>query len=445
MGPLGEMLVCLLPYLYTPVWVMDRIAHHCLAGEGGQWGSVACSCWCTAAFVLLVCGLSFSAGGEEPLRSRGEVVEIDKVSHPEVWFRLVCDYGGFGCWVMDHPSGLLDWDDRMHGLLQLEGEHVAPVRVGFLALLESEERAEILRGITGSIERSDEYVSTFTIARGGFGTRHFEIRCRGFSAGDHGGGRAIGICRDITEQIKSAEAWATMPQDFQAMSGEARGFLCAATHDLKSPLLTMKGYISSMLRDLQDGKTAGLGDQVIQVKRAVERMWSKVDYILNLSHRDRMESGRERVSVREVLDGVLVDLSDEVRRANAGIDSDLQVEYLHAAEQGLCEILQNLIDNALRYGLTESSRLIEVGTRREGDEIWLTVRDRGRGIAPESHARIFELFHREDTNRDGSGIGLALVREIVERHGGRVWVESDVGRGATFFVSFPSVGEAAEG
>jgi signal transduction histidine kinase len=110
----------------------------------------------------------------------------------------------------------------------------------------------------------------------------------------------------------------------------------------------------------------------------------------------------------------------------------------------LVEVLQNLLDNAAKFMDAQEQPCIEIGQEGEqnGQPVFY-VRDNGMGIAPEHHDRIFGLFNKLDPKTDGTGVGLALVRRILEVHGGRVWIQSEVGKGATFFFTLPASGAPA--
>jgi signal transduction histidine kinase len=113
---------------------------------------------------------------------------------------------------------------------------------------------------------------------------------------------------------------------------------------------------------------------------------------------------------------------------------------VHGDRQRLTEVLQNLLDNAIKYLGDQPDSHIEIGQgAEEAGKLVFFVKDNGIGIAPEYQERIFGLFNKLDPRSDGTGVGLALVKRIVEVHGGRIWVESEIGKGSTFYFSLPTI------
>jgi signal transduction histidine kinase len=128
----------------------------------------------------------------------------------------------------------------------------------------------------------------------------------------------------------------------------------------------------------------------------------------------------------------------EAEQVEIRIQQNLPVVYCDRIR--LVEVMQNLIDNATKYSTSQSTPRIEIGSLEDpqGPTV-IFVRDNGIGIAPEFHERIFGLFNKLDIHTEGTGIGLALVKRIIEVHGGQIWVESELGKGATFFFTLPNM------
>jgi signal transduction histidine kinase len=128
----------------------------------------------------------------------------------------------------------------------------------------------------------------------------------------------------------------------------------------------------------------------------------------------------------------------EARQAEIKVQKDLPLVYCDRTR--LVEVVQNLIDNSTKYSTADSSPCIEIGSLEDPQgQTVIFVRDNGIGIAPQFHDRIFGLFNKLDTHTEGTGIGLALVKRIIEVHGGKIWVESELGKGATFYFTLPDM------
>ena len=119
------------------------------------------------------------------------------------------------------------------------------------------------------------------------------------------------------------------------------------------------------------------------------------------------------------------------RQVEVKVDAEFPI--VHVDKIRMIEVLQNLIVNAIKFTDEQEIPIIEIGLQQQNDEEIFFVKDNGMGVAPEFHERIFGLFNKLDPASDGTGIGLALVKRIIEVHGGRIWVESEVGQGATFY------------
>lgn len=123
---------------------------------------------------------------------------------------------------------------------------------------------------------------------------------------------------------------------------------------------------------------------------------------------------------------------------------DANLPCVHGDRPRLVEVLQNLLDNAAKFMGDQNEPRIDIGQNgeEEGKPIFY-VRDNGMGVSPDHHERIFGLFNKLDPRTDGTGVGLALVKRIIEVHGGRIWIESETGRGSTFFFTLPASGATA--
>jgi len=226
--------------------------------------------------------------------------------------------------------------------------------------------------------------------------------------------------------------------ELTAKNAELESFTYTVSHDLKSPLVTMKGFLGYLEQDAMTGNVERLKGDTKRIASAVEKMQELLNDLLELSRIGRFVNPSETIPfeelIREATDIVQGRL--DMRRVTVQAQPDLPAVY--GDRQRLIEVLQNLIDNAVKNMGEQPEPRVEIGQRgeEEGKSIFF-VRDNGVGIAPEYHERVFGLFNKLDARSEGTGIGLALVKRIIEFHGGGIWVESEAGKGSTFCFTLP--------
>jgi PAS domain S-box-containing protein len=265
----------------------------------------------------------------------------------------------------------------------------------------------------------------------------------------------ISFCRVLCQQAAIAIANASLFEQLQkelierknliaeleSKNAELERFTYTVSHDLKSPLFTIRGFLGYLEQDALSGNMGRVKADVKRITDATEKMQNLLNDLLELSRIGRLtntsvlipfeELAREAV---ELVHGRIVE-----RDVNIQIGANLPVVF--GDRPRLLEVLQNLIDNAAKFMGHQKAPQIDIGQsgsdREHGMPIFY-VRDNGVGIASEHFERVFGLFNKLDAQSDGTGIGLALVKRIIEVHGGRIWVESEIGQGATFYFTLPT-------
>jgi signal transduction histidine kinase len=227
-------------------------------------------------------------------------------------------------------------------------------------------------------------------------------------------------------------------RDLEQRNAELERFTYTVSHDLRSPLVTVSGFLGMLEKDLRGGRTDRAREDIGRIHSAIATMDRLLRELLELSRVGLIADRPERVPVeplvREAAQIVAGRLAD--RPIRLFVHPGLPDVYGDPAR--LREVFQNLLDNAAKFMGDQSEPRIEVGWRPGASSPVLYVRDNGIGIDPRYHEKVFGLFDRLDQSVDGTGLGLALVKRIVETHGGKVWVESEgAGRGATFCIALP--------
>jgi PAS domain S-box-containing protein len=227
--------------------------------------------------------------------------------------------------------------------------------------------------------------------------------------------------------------------ELESKNAELERFTYTVSHDLKSPLVTITGFLGFLEQDTLSGNREKVKSTIERITSAAQKMQSLLNDLLELSRIGRMMNLPGRIPfeeiVREALERVRGRLDE--RKARIKIQNDLPVVYGDRIR--LVEVLQNLLDNSAKYASLGSDLYIEIGAKEDHEETIFFVSDNGIGIDPQFHERIFGLFNKLDTRAEGTGIGLTLVKRIIEVHGGRIWVESELGKGATFTFALPKI------
>jgi signal transduction histidine kinase len=239
--------------------------------------------------------------------------------------------------------------------------------------------------------------------------------------------------RDVTEREQSLRDIQEANRLLEVKNAELERFTYTVSHDLKSPLITIRGYLGHLEASAVAGNLDQFRADAARIHRATNKMEELLRDLLALSRVGRIRNPDEDVP----LASVARDAEDLVRGAlvargvMVSIAPDLPV--VRGDKQRLVEVMQNLIENATKFMGEQTHPRIEIGSRADPSGPVFFVRDNGVGIDPKHRDKVFDLFEKLTPGTDGTGVGLALVKRIVEAHGGRVWVESEgPGKGSTF-------------
>jgi PAS domain S-box-containing protein len=242
----------------------------------------------------------------------------------------------------------------------------------------------------------------------------------------------------ITERKQMEQALTRRTTELEQRTEELERFNYTISHDLKSPLVTVKAFLGFLGQDMRAGDTQKIDQDIDHIRIATDRMSMLLDDLLSLSRLGWVADQPEKVSLKGLLEHALVLVQGQIQETGAQVrllDTDL---FLLADPSRLLEVWQNLIDNALTYGITDDNPHIDIGSE-SGPEPVFYIRDYGPGVPSEYHEKIFGLFEKLDRNSKGSGLGLALVKRIVEKNGGKIWVESPGnGQGCCFKFTLPA-------
>lgn len=242
--------------------------------------------------------------------------------------------------------------------------------------------------------------------------------------------------RNALEEVKASNA------ALQASNDELERFASIVSHDLQSPLLVIRGMASMLLDQLDAPDDRELAEAVV---RNAEKMQSQISGILEVARAGTGAGPDQPVELADALEEVRALLSSELRADGAVLDVDGTLPAVMLTRSEGVQLLQNLIQNALKFAAGEGPARIEVSARRHDGQVEVTVEDNGPGVPANQRETVFDLFNRGDETHVGTGIGLATCRRIVERRGGRIWIDDSPLGGAAVRFTLPSPPVSAVG
>lgn len=250
----------------------------------------------------------------------------------------------------------------------------------------------------------------------------------------------VGISRDITERKLAELERERLIGDLENRNAELERFTYTVSHDLRSPLVTIDGFLGYVERNAGTGNMDKVHDDIQRIKAAVKKMQSLLKDLLELSRIGRMMNDPETIPFNDLARSALENVAGQLKNCKAEVNLEDIPDVVHGDRTRLIEVLQNLLDNACKYMGSQPAPCITIGRRssESGAPVFF-VYDNGMGIEPRYHNTVFGLFNKLDSASEGTGIGLALTKRIIEIHKGRIWVESEgQGKGSTFCFTLAS-------
>jgi signal transduction histidine kinase len=235
--------------------------------------------------------------------------------------------------------------------------------------------------------------------------------------------------------------------ELQAKNKELEQFTYTVSHDLKSPLVTIRGFLGFLEKDAEAGNIPQMRKDIERITTAADKMQRLLEELLELSRIGRITNPMQEMPFNTIVHEALEMVQGAVEARKVRVVVAENLPNVRVDRVRLVQVMQNLLDNAVKFMGNQTQPRIDVGVvtqPRDGfpqvqlQDMVFFVRDNGIGIAPEHHERIFGLFNKLDARSEGTGIGLALVKRIIQVHGGIVWVESaGNGSGSTFYFTLP--------
>ena len=342
-----------------------------------------------------------------------------------------------GSFEWDAVSGDLRWSDELYRIYGVTPQDFTLTFDTFIARVHPDDRGRVQSMVARVLKDGEPINYEERVLRPDGEVRLLATEVTPVKHDDGRVLRLIGACYDITERKQAETEREKLLNELTVRNVEMEAFIYTISHDLKSPLITIGGFSALLGKDIARDDSAAVADSLTEIKKAVELMQTHIQDLLLLSSTGRVSAEQTDVPLAALLEEVIGQFGRRIAGENAQLVIAPDLPAIRMDRKGFVRVYTNLIDNALKYRRPDIAPRIEFGWRREGVELRLFVRDNGQGIKKEYQQRIFGLFQRADSKTEGTGVGLAISKRVIEVHGGRMWVESEPGKGSTFWIGLP--------
>ncbi len=296
---------------------------------------------------------------------------------------------------------------------------------------------QTMTAVERTLDSGQMHIFEYQLTSASGDERTFEARVT-----SNGKDTGIVMVRDITMRKWSESERDKLIGELESKNAELERFTYTVSHDLKSPLITIKGFLGYLESDAEAGNVTRLRSDIQRISEAADKMQRLLSELLELSRVGRLTNESRPVRFDDLAREAVEIVQGRIMANKIKVDIKPCNTLVFGDQPRLVEVLQNLVDNAAKFVANSNAPFIEIGQQgMENDKPLFYVRDNGIGIAEEHHERVFGLFNKLDAKSEGTGIGLSLVKRIIEVHGGRIWVQSTLGQGATFYFTLPHAAE----
>jgi PAS domain S-box-containing protein len=356
----------------------------------------------------------------------------EAIKQSEIRLNLALEAGDMGAWEWDIGQARVEWSPQLEAIHGLEPGTFGGTFEDFQRDIHPEDRDRVIGAIHEAVEKRADYRVEYRIVLPDGKVAWIEARGRLTLNGKGAPERMVGVCMDITDRKRAETEFLKQVNRVARSNADLREFAYVASHDLQEPLRNISAF-TQMLAQRYRGKFDADADQYIKyVTDAAARMTQLIRDLLGYTRLINTEEVPfTDVSLGEAVGVALRDLHVSVQGNHAVVDV-APLPSVPGDEVQLAQLFQNLIGNAIKYRRSEPPHIL-ISAETKGSEVIVSVRDNGIGIDGAYHQKIFGVFKRlHGAEHPGTGIGLAICKNIVEKHGGVIWVESTPGQGSTF-------------
>ena len=345
---------------------------------------------------------------------------------------LALENGKIGIWEYDVRTGRFMFDDRMMEMTGVDGQLFDGSFRSFEKHIHDEDVQNVNKAFQRTLEGKKPFESIFRVLDKDGGTKYLIAKGMLYSNDDNPS-RIIGVGFDITEMKKGSERTLfELNEELARSNKELEQFAYVASHDLQEPLRMVSSFTQLLSDRYGDNLDQNAREYIKFAVDGSKRMYNLINGLLAYSRIHSKGKEFTEVDVKNVLEEVLRNLSILAKKKNAIITVG-NMPFVYADRSQLGQLFQNLISNSIKFSVGIPK--IKVSSVEQSENFLFSVKDNGIGIDPQYFERIFQIFQRllPREEYEGTGIGLSICKRIVERHGGKIWVESKPGKGATFW------------
>lgn len=367
-----------------------------------------------------------------PVRMVGSHVDITPLKTVQEKLKLCLDSGSIGTWDWNITENNIEWDDHMYSLYGLDVSDFGSAYEAWLASIHPDDEKHVDKEVAAALAGLRNFNTLFRVLTTEKEVRY--IRATGIVFKNHDGAanRMMGLNWDVTKEKESEQTIIEINQELQNKNQELQNLAYITSHDLREPINTMIAF-SDMLMDVYSGSLDDTAREWLNhINRAGNRGAQLITDILEYS-RLGVKKELEEVDLNDLLADVQDDLRLVIDKSSSSISIDkLPAMNIYRTELRL--LFQNLLSNAMKFVAEGTTPEINIKVSAKNDFVHFEISDNGIGIDQKNFEKIFSVFGRAHSRSDyeGTGIGLAHVKKVVEMHGGEIDVHSQVGQGSTF-------------
>ncbi len=376
-------------------------------------------------FAALFEDITLRKAAEFRLRESNEKLEI------------ALESGHIGIWEWDLKTNEAKWDDRMEEIFGIDSGSFGGNHAEMEDLIHEEDLPHFRKAIVNSAETGSLFETIIRTRPLKGNPKHISTKAL-VNRDPYGNPVSLtGVCFDVTAMKKGPEkAIFKLNEELLRSNRELESFAYVASHDLQEPLRMVSSFTQLLEQKYGDKLDQDAHDYINFAVDGAKRMYDLINGLLAYSRVQTKGKEFAKVNMVEVFDKVQRNLSLKINERNAVITKN-HLPAIYADESQMIQLVQNLIENGIKF--SSGTPRIHFSSVEQADIYLFSVKDEGMGIDPRYFERIFKIFQRlmPKEEYEGTGIGLAICRRIVERHNGRIWLESEPGKGSTFFFALP--------